>query len=149
MRIRAWCDGEKCIGAAMLSAEAPEGRCPLCGSAIRLTPPAKREELEACWRCGCPNLYVEKAFPQSLGCLVMIVSAVAGVAFAAPTYGMSFMAVIVLDFILYFLVPTRTVCYRCSAEYYGAPGNPRHKGHDLLIAGKYADREDVGGPAGH
>jgi hypothetical protein len=136
----------------MLSPSRREGKCPACGDRLEIRPPPDAGDdsvVDRCWRCDCPNLYLEKAFPQKLGCLVMVASAVLAIAFARETKGLSFVAVIVLDFILYFIVPTQAVCYQCSAEYLGGTRNPRHKGHDLLIAGKYADREDVGGPAGH
>ncbi|KAF0245770.1 MAG: hypothetical protein FD180_1309 [Planctomycetota bacterium] len=152
MKIRVWCERDKCIGFDIVTPEAPVGKCPICGDELKVSPPAApddRVDVGKCWRCGCPNLYVEKSFPQALGCLVMVTSAAVAIYFAEKTYGLSFMGIIVLDFVLYFLVPTRAVCYQCSAEYLGAPKNPRHKGYDLLIAGKYADSEDVGGPAGH
>ncbi len=151
MRIRVWCERDKCMGFDTVSAESPVGKCPSCGDELKVTvpPPDDRNDVLRCWRCQCPNLYVEKSFPQALGCLVMVGSAVLAIWFAKQTYGLSFMGIVVLDFILYFLVPTRAICYQCSAEYLGAPKNARHKGYDLLIAGKYADTEDVGGPAGH
>ncbi|MCC6740046.1 MAG: hypothetical protein IT452_13445 [Planctomycetia bacterium] len=89
--------------------------------------------------CGCPNLYVDKDFPQEIGCAVIITGAALAIALARPTYGLSFAAMIVLDALLYRIVPSRTVCYACSAEHRGFPPNPRHRPHDLLIAGKYAD----------
>ncbi len=139
------------MGFDTVTPASPVGKCPSCGDELKVTvpPPDDRDDVSKCWRCQCPNLYVEKNFPQSLGCLVMVGSAVLAIWFAQKTYGLSFMGIVVLDFILYFLVPTRAVCYQCSAEYLGAPKNARHKGYDLLIAGKYADTEDVGGPAGH
>jgi hypothetical protein len=152
MRVRVWCRREKCIGFEMLTPSRREAKCPLCGDALLIAPPPDAGDdtvVEKCWRCECPNLYLEKSFPMPLGCLVIAVSAALAIAFARETFGLSFLGIIVLDFILYFMVPTRAVCYQCSAEYMGTPRNPRHKGHDLLIAGKYADREDVGGPVGH
>lgn len=152
MKVRAWCEREKCLGFTMLTPEHPSGECHICGDPVKIAFPdamPSKPELPACLRCGCANLYLEKAFPQGLGCLVMVTSAVLAIAFAQRTWGLSFLAIVVLDFVLYFIVPTRTICYQCSAEYYGVGRNPRHKGYDLLIAGKYADSEDVGGPAGH
>ncbi|MEK7467196.1 MAG: hypothetical protein AAB074_07280 [Planctomycetota bacterium] len=152
MKIRVWCERDKCLGFDVVTPESPVGKCPSCGDELRVTPPAApddRMDVAKCWRCGCPNLYVEKSFPQALGCLVIATSAAVAIYYAQQTYGISFMGIVVLDFILYFFVPTRAVCYQCSAEYLGAPNNKRHKGYDLLIAGKYADTEDVGGPAGH
>lgn len=140
------------MGFDVVTAEAPTGKCPSCGDVLSVTPPAApddRIDVAKCWRCACPNLYVEKSFPQALGCIVIVVSAAVAIAFAQKTYGLSFLGIILLDFVLFFIVPTRTICYQCSAEYLDAPKNARHKGYDLLIAGKYADTEDVGGPAGH
>ncbi|NUN48491.1 MAG: hypothetical protein HUU15_06645 [Candidatus Brocadiae bacterium] len=149
MIIRVWCERDRCLGSAFLSGHEPQRPCPGCGDPLKITLPPTGETLDACWNCGCPNLYVEKAFPQVLGCGVIVVSAGLAIAFAQKTWGLSFLGIIVLDFVLYFLIPMRTVCYKCCAEYTGAPKNDRQKGYDLLIAGKYADTDDVGGPAGH
>lgn len=138
MRVRAWCGKEGCRGSAVLTAQAPAAACPGCGGELSIRAPSG-SSLDACCACGCPNLYVEKAFPQTLGCLAIAAGAALAIAFARPTYGLSFAGMIILDAALYRLVPSRTVCYACSAEHRDFPPNPRHRPHDLLIAGKYAD----------
>jgi len=137
MRIRAWCDRQDCIGFEMLDADSPAGKCASCGDPIVVRPPDDRSSLKSCWKCGCPNMYVERAFPQILGCAVIAVSALLAIAFARATFGLSFVGIVALDSAMLLLIPTRIVCYQCSAEYYGAPKDPPRKGFDLLIGGKY------------
>lgn len=44
---------------------------------------------------------------------------------------------VVVDIVIYRLVRTLTVCYRCRAEFRDAPLDPTHAGFDLATAEKY------------
>ncbi|MBI3097514.1 MAG: hypothetical protein HYY93_04605 [Planctomycetes bacterium] len=152
MRVRVWCENGECGGSAWLTLERVQSPCPRCGVALAIQPTAEARErntIDLCQHCAGPNLYTEVHFPQSLGCLTIGLSAVLAILFARATYGLSFLAIMIADLVLYRVLPRRIVCYKCVAYHLDALPHPKIREHNLLISGKYADRKDVGGPAGH
>lgn len=79
--------------------------------------------ITACRSCGAKDLYLQKDFPRPIAIAIVI----AGVVTVPWTYGISLIAVAVIDFILYRMVPWMTVCYKCRAEYRRFRLNPAHK----------------------
>ena len=116
-----------------------------------MSEPAKQiEPLTACPICGCGDLFVRKAFPQKLGLLVVFVAAIAFLALSASRTRFQIgiavlLGAVIVDAVLYLIVPKTTVCYRCRAEFRGAPLNPNHGAFELPIAEKYRSQ---GGNAG-
>ena len=101
-----------------------------CGATVPLhgehRPEAGRP-LTACLRCGGQGLYVKKAFPHVLGCLIMVVAA----GFSVVTYGLSLLACLLIDLGLYWIIPWQTCCYACETVHSGVPRNPAHQPFDL------------------
>jgi len=100
------------------------------------------EPLKACSNCGCRDLFIRKDFPQKVGLAVVVVAAVTFVVLAASrttfwVAALVLVAAAVIDALLYLFVPKITVCYRCRAEFRGAPLNPQHEGFELAVAEKY------------
>ena len=100
------------------------------------------EPLNACPKCGCRDLFVRKDFPQKVGLTLVVVAAVAFVVLAASRTSfwlgaILLVAVAAIDAVIYLFVPKITVCYRCRAEFRGAPLNPQHEGFELAVAEKY------------
>jgi hypothetical protein len=56
---------------------------------------------------------------------------VIGAIFVPWTWGLSLLAVTVLDFALYYILGDVTVCYACRAVHRGYPRNPAHGPFDL------------------
>jgi hypothetical protein len=99
--------------------------------------------------CGGHSFYLQKDFNQNLGCLIFIVGAV----LAPFTYYLSLLAGLVLDLILYFVLPYATLCYTCRSIYRGYPRNPEHAAYDPNTAwahrpreGPWAERRGVSSP---
>jgi hypothetical protein len=98
--------------------------------------------LTQCPRCGCRELFIRKDFPQKVGIAIVIVAAVAFLILAASRRrfylgALVLLAAAVVDFVLYALVPSITVCYRCRAEFREVPLNPEHGGYELAVGEKY------------
>lgn len=89
----------------------------------------KSEGISTCHACGSKDLYLQKDFPRKIAIPIVIAGAI-----AVPwTYGISLLAVALIDFIIYQCVPWVTVCYKCRKEYRGFPVNPAHKEFDRHI----------------
>ena len=80
------------------------------------------EVVTSCLACHCPDLYLQKDFPRKIAIPIVIAGAI-----AVPwTFGISLIVVALIDFVLYQIVPTMIVCYRCHAEHRGYTKNPAH-----------------------
>ena len=66
-----------------------------------------------CPICGCKDLYRKKDFNQALGCIIILIGAI----FVPFTYGISLLALSLLDFLLYKRVKDAIECYGCKSEY--------------------------------
>lgn len=73
------------------------------------------EAILQCPHCQCREFYRQKTFPRKLGLAVVIV----GIALSFFTYGLSLIAVAVLDGIVYLVLPWKQVCYKCKFELSG------------------------------
>ena len=104
------------------------------------------QPLVRCPKCDCRDLFVRKDFPQKLGLAIVVVAGVAFLVLAASRERfylgvIVLLASVVLDLVLYAIVPRITVCYRCRAEFRDVPINPEHEGYELAIGEKYRTRE--------
>ena len=100
------------------------------------------EPLESCPKCGCADLFVRKDFPQKLGLAIVVGASLTFLVLASrPRYfyvgALVLVVAVIVDAIIYLLVGKVTVCYRCRAEFRGAPINPAHEGFELAVAEKY------------
>jgi hypothetical protein len=93
--------------------------------------------VETCPVCGCRHLYRQRDFNRGLGCLLVAV----GAAMVPWTYGLSLLAVALLDLWLWFRLSDAVVCYKCDTVYRDA--RPLHRQgafellkHDVLKYGK-------------
>lgn len=88
--------------------------CPQCGeeelSVFSGDWPFKR-----CPCCESHKFYRRKDFNQIIGCLIILVGAI----FVPFTYGLSLIALSLLDYLLYRKVPELLICYKCGAEFRG------------------------------
>ena len=103
------------------------------------------DPLTSCPRCGCRDLFVRKDFPQKTGLAVVVVAGVAFLALAArrETFHLGVWVLVsaaAVDALLYVFVPKVTTCYRCRADFRGAPLNPAHGPFELAVAEKYRAR---------
>ncbi|HVR42547.1 MAG TPA: hypothetical protein VMS56_03795 [Thermoanaerobaculia bacterium] len=102
--------------------------CDSCGVSHALAFPPAGAPLERCGSCGERELYVQKDFNRTTGIVLVAIGAV----FVPWTWGLSLLAVTILDFALYSLLGDVTVCYACRAVHRGFPRNPAHGAFDLV-----------------
>src|SRR5262245_26241489 len=105
--------------------------CPRCGKQITL-PRGGVESgcLHRCLVCPSHDLYLRKDFPQRLGVLLVAVGVVGSSiawrhANLAWTFGILF-ATALADLLLFALVGSALMCYRCGAHYRGAVDGEAH-----------------------
>lgn len=92
------------------------------------------ERIESCAVCGNQGFYLQKDFNPRLGILIFAI----GVIFSYHTMFISLFIATLIDFALYYMLQTVTVCYQCRAIYRGFKENPEHRGFDHLAALKYS-----------
>lgn len=101
--------------------------CPECGAASSVVAPPEAAIVERCAACDHDQLYFQKDFNRTTGVALVVVGAV----FVPWTYGLSLLAVTILDYIVWRIVKDVMVCYRCQAVHRGYPTNPALKPFDL------------------
>jgi hypothetical protein len=89
--------------------------------------------VERCGVCEHDKFYLQKDFNPRLGLLIFAL----GVIFSYHTKFISLLAATAIDFILYYTIPTVTICYQCRAIYRGFKENPAHQGYNHVQALKY------------
>ncbi len=86
-----------------------------------------------CPECQCPDVYKEKRFPKKLGIAVILVAAVT----SFWTYNLSWIGAIIIDGVLFLVVPTQLVCYRCKMIFRDVEIPKEIKVHNHHKAEKY------------
>lgn len=121
---------------AEVSAATGEIHCAHCGGQILVPPGANdAEKLHRCLICPSTDLFVRKDFPQRLG-VAIVTAGILGscVAWAYHQLILTFVILFVtalVDVVLYVVVPNALMCYRCGAQYRGAPGQESHSSFNL------------------
>jgi hypothetical protein len=111
---------------ARIAGEPPRA-CEHCGTESSVVAPA--ETVARCAACDHGELYFQKDFNRTTGVALVAVGAV----FVPWTWGLSLLAVTILDYIVWRVVKDVIVCYRCQAVHRGYPPNPAFKPFDLVI----------------
>jgi len=89
-------------------------------------------KVDRCVVCDRIRFYVQKDFNPRLGIFIFAL----GVIFSYHTYLISLFVATLIDFILYKVLSTVTICYHCRAVYRGFEEDPNHRGfdHDLALS---------------
>ena len=115
-----------------LAGVAAETSCQRCGTAARLAHAADGTP-QRCAACGGEALYVQRDFNRKLGLGIVIVAA----ALMVQTRGISLLVAVLIDLLLYRLLPRITVCYACDAVHRGVPVHSAHLGFDHHVAEEF------------
>ncbi|MCS7015317.1 MAG: hypothetical protein RMJ19_10450 [Gemmatales bacterium] len=115
--------------------------CPSCNHEVGARAAAGGNQLARCRVCGNEEMYVQKDFPHRLGLTILVGALALSCVFyywhwIVWTWAVLLGSVLV-DAVLYWLVGTVTVCYRCQTRYRGFAPNPRHHPFELEIGEKY------------
>jgi hypothetical protein len=136
MNVEFQCPHCQRLSRAEVSSDAIKFRCAHCDGQMLIPPGAlDAEKLDRCLVCPSHDLFVRKDFPQRLGVTIVTVGILAScVAWAyhqlIPTFVILFLTALV-DVVLYLVVPNALMCYRCGAQYRGAPGLESHSPFNL------------------
>ncbi|MDZ7265903.1 MAG: hypothetical protein ONB48_01025 [candidate division KSB1 bacterium] len=126
-----------CRAENQAGSDTPLIQCRRCGQTVTLTfsdHSRQSGQIEQCAVCGNQGFYLQKDFNPRLGLLIFAI----GVLFSYHTKFLSLLLATALDFALYYLLPTVTICYQCRAIYRDFQVNPAHRGFDHLTALKYS-----------
>jgi hypothetical protein len=129
-----------------LSPEVAEFTCSACGQAQPIPPGALDDQgLHRCLVCPSTDLYVRKDFPQRLGFWIVTLGIVGscvtwGFRQRLLTYAILF-ATALVDVVLYLVVPNGLMCYRCGAQYRGAPCLDSHEPFQLETHERYRQQK--------
>lgn len=100
--------------------------------------------LWACCACGHPELFTRRDLPQKIGITVVVIAAI----LAPFTNYLSLVAAGIIDFALFFAMPSVATCYVCLTEHRGYGPAPTHPRYDPEIADRvrFGDKAVMGAP---
>ncbi|MEO8381080.1 MAG: hypothetical protein ABI779_15565 [Acidobacteriota bacterium] len=119
----------KCEQRVAREADEPARVCEHCGMATFVVAPPEGAIIARCAACDHDQLYFQKDFNRTTGVALVAIGAV----FVPWTWGLSLLAVTILDYIVWRVVKDVIVCYDCQAVHRGYPANPDLKPFDLVI----------------
>ena len=104
-----------------------ERPCEHCGAASAVLAPPEGSVVGLCAACRHDQLYFQKDFNRTTGITLVVIGAI----FVPWTWGLSLLAVTILDYVVWRMVKDVIVCYRCQAVHRGYPPNPSLQPFDL------------------
>lgn len=125
---------------ANLSSDIGEISCQHCRQVMPMklsSSMQKGGKVDRCVLCDKIRFYVQKDFNPRLGLLIFAI----GVIFSYHTYGLTLLIATIIDFILYKVLKTVTICYNCRAIYRGFEEDPTHRGFDHNLAMSLVEKE--------
>jgi DNA-directed RNA polymerase subunit RPC12/RpoP len=116
--------------------------CPHCQQQITLPPGAvEGRQVRRCLVCPSHDLYMRKDFPQRLGVLLVVVGIIgSSIAWYYASLGWTFgilFATALADLLLFTMVGSALMCYRCGAQYRGVAEMESHGQFNLETHEKY------------
>ena len=131
MRIRTQCLQCGLPFPAEIAAEISPLACPHCAHERPVAVEGWTEadkRVEICPLCGCKHLYRQRDFNRAWGCGLILLGAI----FVPWTYGLSLVALSLVDVWLYRRLQPVVVCYKCDTVYRDAQPLERQNDFDLL-----------------
>ena len=98
----------------------------------------KGGKIDRCVLCDRIRFYVQKDFNPRLGILIFVI----GVLFSYHTYFISLAVATIIDFFLYQVLKSVTICYHCRAIYRGFEEDPTHRGFDHNLALSLVEQDE-------
>ncbi|MCG8608805.1 hypothetical protein MJD09_27940 [bacterium] len=115
--------------------------CPQCCNEVTVSLSKSMQaggKVDRCVICDRIRFYVQKDFNPRLGILIFVL----GVLFSYHTKFISLFVATAIDFILYKVLNTVTICYHCRAIYRGFEEDPTHRGFDHNLAMSLVEQEE-------
>jgi len=130
----------KCKNRNLIESNDPSAavECPSCHAGFGSTSEfSDKDGLKYCAICSCRDLFIQKDFNRKLGVAIVVV----GAALAPFTKLISLFVCAFIDLVLYYVLPTIDVCYRCHSIFRGFPRNPDREPFNLGINDRYRAAE--------
>jgi hypothetical protein len=130
----------------MLESLRSEFACPNCRLPLygRITKAELSQPVNRCWVCGNEEFFLQKDFNRELGIVILLGSVMVSLLsmlLIGHLFGIFCLLIVFLvDWAIYHLLATVTVCYLCQSVYRGFPRNPGHEGFYLGSEEKYKKR---------
>lgn len=105
----------------------PAALCEQCGAPSPVMAPAADAVIDRCAACSHEELYFQKDFNRKTGIALVVLGSI----FVPWTWGLSLLAVTILDYAVWRVVKDVIVCYECQAVHRGYPPNPALEPFDL------------------
>ncbi|HXG57531.1 MAG TPA: hypothetical protein VNL91_00720 [Thermoanaerobaculia bacterium] len=105
----------------------PPRPCEHCGAPSTAAAPPAGTAIDRCAVCGHDQLYVQKDFNRTTGIALVVIGAI----FVPWTYGLSLLAVTILDYLVWRMVKEVAVCYACQSVHRGYAHAPSVRPFDL------------------
>ena len=146
MKIRFGCRDEECpalIEYRPLGTGDETLACPRCNREYTLHDTAtlvRDRTLRKCACCSGEEMFIRKNFPQLTGLVIVLVAGLISVLYLRTNSTLAYgvlVAALLADVVIYYLVGTVTVCYRCRTEYWGVAHDEKHDWFDLATSEKY------------
>ena len=125
----------------------PPCTCPSCRTGISFAPSraiARDNTVDLCPRCKESSFYTQRDFNQKLGLAIVVLCALVGLGFVWANRPFYFYlclgAGVLIDLVLYAILPEITICYACKTTFRNMKKNPAHGPFDLHIADHYEGR---------
>jgi len=90
-----------------------------------------RPGMAQCVFCGYSHVHRRKDFPRRVGIAIVVVAAISMWWVPPRMFFLPLVAASVLDYLLYFVVPWKLVCYVCETEYLGFEPGEEQGAFDL------------------
>jgi len=132
MRIRTQCPDCGLPFGAQITPQSAELPCPQCDASREIASTGWSDvpeaRVEVCPLCGCRHLYRQRDINRGWGCVLVII----GAALVPWTYGLSLVALALVDLWLYRRLSMSVVCYKCDTVYRDGKPIKRQTDFDLL-----------------
>jgi hypothetical protein len=123
--------------------------CAVCKHVTELhfTPVHEEGRLESCPVCERQDFYKQKDFNRKIGVVLFVIAAIASI----WTYGLSLVALYVVDLVLFKRLGVVCICYKCNTNFRKVKNAEQirdfdHEMNDRII---YADHDFKGKPLSH
>lgn len=131
------------------SLEASKAHCSVCShiTEVHFTPAHMKDRLEVCPVCTRQDFYKQKDFNRKIGVALFVIAAIASI----WTYGLSLVALYLVDVFLFRRLAMVAICYKCQTNFRNLANMNEirdfdHEMNDRIV---YSDHDFKGKPLSH
>lgn len=129
--------------------DASKAHCDVCGhdTAVKFTPAHMEGRLEVCPVCERQDFYKQKDFNRKIGVALFVIAAILSI----WTYGLSLVALYLVDLLLFRKLALVAICYKCQTNFRSLANmaDIRDFDHEMNDRIVYSDHDFKGKPISH